>query len=61
MILSEDEILEFQNLCKRHGKETTKKEACEIGIKFLRLVELVFQPITKAEHNKHNLAPKNNT
>ena len=53
-MLSEDQILKFQNLYReRFGKEISRKEAYEKGIKLLRLVELIYKPITKKEYEQY--------
>ena len=37
---------------KRFGKELSREEACEKGIKLMRLVEIVYQPMTEAEYKQ---------
>ena len=37
---------------KRFGKEITREEAYEKGVKLMRLVEIVYQPMTEAEYQK---------
>jgi len=52
-MLSDDQIRKFQLLWKnRFGKEISKEEAYEKGAKLLRLIELIFKPITEAEYQK---------
>ena len=52
MNLTDENILEFQMLYKKHfGKEISKEEAYEKGIKLLRLMSLVYQPMTVDEFN----------
>ena len=45
MNLSDEKVIEFQNLYKEHfGKEISKKDACEQGIKLLQLVSVLYRP-----------------
>ena len=37
---------------KRFGKEITREEAYEKGVKLMRLVEIVYQPMTEAEYKQ---------
>ncbi len=49
-MLSDEQISKFQTLYKkRFGKEISREKAIEQGIKLIRLVELVYKPITKAD------------
>jgi len=53
MVLDNEQITKFQTLYKsRFGKEISREEAYEKGIKLMRLVELVYQPITEAEYQQ---------
>jgi hypothetical protein len=50
MVLSDDDIAKFQTLYKeRFGIELNKQDAYEKGVKLLRLLALVFKPMTKEE------------
>lgn len=50
MHLSDEHISQFQLLYKEHlGKEISKEDAYEQGVKLLRLVELIYKPLTRAE------------
>ena len=52
-MLSDEQITKFQNMYKkRFGKEITREEAYEKGIKLMRLVEIVYQPMTEAEYKQ---------
>ena len=52
-MLSDEQIKQFQILYKkRFGKEISREEAYEKGAKLLRLIELIFKPITEAEYQK---------
>lgn len=45
MNLSDEKVIEFQNLYKEHfGKEISKKDACEQGIKLLQLISILYRP-----------------
>ena len=53
MELSDQHIAEFQTLYKNHfGKEISREEAYEKGIKLLRLIKLVYKPLTEEELSK---------
>jgi len=52
-MLSDEQITKFQMLYKKHfGKEISREEALEKGIKLIRLVELIYKPMTEAEYQK---------
>ena len=52
-MLSHEQIKKFQTLYKnRFGKEISREEAYEQGAKLIRLVELVYKPMTEAEYQK---------
>ena len=54
-MITHEQIKKFQNLYrKRFGKKIDTDQACEQGIKLMRLVELIYQPITEQEYNKLN-------
>jgi len=45
MNLSDEKVIEFQNLYKEHfGEEINKKDACEQGIKLLQLISVLYRP-----------------
>lgn len=49
-MISDEQIQSFQTLWKnRFGIEITREEAYEKGVKLLRLVELVYKPMSEAE------------
>ncbi len=53
MVLSDKNISDFQELYRKHfGKEIGKQEAYEKGIKLVRLMSLVYKPITQAERDR---------
>ncbi len=52
-MLSDEQIIKFQMLYKnRFGKEISRQEAYEKGAKLIRLVELIYKPMTEAEYQK---------
>ena len=52
-MLSDEQITKFQILFKnRFGKEINREQALESGIKLIRLVQLIYKPITKGECQK---------
>lgn len=52
-MLSGEQITKFQTLYKnRFGKDINREEAYEQGVKLIRLVELVYQPMTEAEYQR---------
>lgn len=53
MALDDKQIQKFQLLWKqRFGEKISKSDALEKGIKLLRLVELVYHPISEAEYQE---------
>lgn len=51
MVLSDEDIRKFQDLYKeRFGKEISKENAYEQGVKLLRLMSVVYRPMTEAEY-----------
>lgn len=53
MALDNEQITKFQTLYKsRFGKEISREEAYEKGIKLMRLVELTYQPMTETEYQE---------
>lgn len=52
-MLTENQIAEFQKIYKnRFGKKISRKEACDKGIQLIRLIELIYKPITEAEYQQ---------
>jgi len=52
-MLSDEQIKTYQTLYKnRYGKKISREEAYEQGAKLIRLVELIYKPMTEAEHQK---------
>ena len=50
MVLSDKKIADFQAIYKaRFGKEISREEAIEKGIKLLRLIEIIYKPMTEKE------------
>jgi hypothetical protein len=51
MVLSDEDILSFQTIYrKRFGREISKEDAYEKGIKLLQLMSIVYRPMTEAEY-----------
>lgn len=49
-MLSHEQITNFQALYrKRFGREITREEAYEKGVKLMRLVEIIYKPMTEDE------------
>ncbi len=45
MVLSDENIKEFQELHKQHfGTEISREDAYESGMKLLRLISLIYRP-----------------
>ena len=52
-MLSDEQITKYQTLYKnRFGKEISREEAYEKGIKLMRLVEITYKPMTEAEYQQ---------
>lgn len=52
-MLSDEQIIKYQTLYKnRYGKEISREEAYEQGVKLIRLVELTYKPMTEAEYRE---------
>jgi urease accessory protein UreF len=52
-MLSDEEIIKYQTLYKnRYGKEISRKEAYEQGAKLIRLIELIYKPMTETEYQQ---------
>lgn len=50
MVLSDDDIRTFRIIYREQfGKEISKEDAYEQGIKLLRLMAVVYQPMTKED------------
>ena len=55
MQLTAKQVSKFQELYKRSfGKEISKENAYEQGVKLLRLMSLVYKPITKNDYEKYS-------
>ncbi|MCK5080921.1 MAG: hypothetical protein KAQ63_02055 [Candidatus Moranbacteria bacterium] len=52
MRLTKKQVKDFQQIYKKlSGKEISYQEAMESGTKLARLIEVVYKPITKKEHD----------
>ncbi len=55
MELTDQQIEQFQQLYKtRFGIDINYEDAKSRGLKLVRLVKLVYQPITKEQYKKHH-------
>lgn len=53
MVLDDEQIRKFQTLYKsRFGKEISREEAYEKGAKLVRLMELIYKPMTEDEYKQ---------
>lgn len=51
MVLSDEDIIKFQTLYKSEfGIEINREDAYEKGIKLLRLMSIVYRPMTESEY-----------
>ncbi len=49
--LSKQAVIEYQQIYRKtHGKDISYQEALAQGIKLIRLVEIIFKPMTEAEY-----------
>ena len=52
-LLTDEDVCEFQKLYKvRFGKDITYEEAYEQGVKLVRLLELIYTPMTLDEYQR---------
>lgn len=52
-MLSDEQVSKFQTIYKnRFGREISREEAYEKGAKLIRLVELIYKPMTEAEYQQ---------
>ena len=57
MNLTDDNLLEFQMLYKKHfGTEITKEQALEKGLRLIRLVEAVSRAVANEQQDAQNSA-----
>jgi hypothetical protein len=53
MVLSDENTISFQTLYKEHfGKDLSKEEAYEQGMKLLSLVSVIYRPMTSEDFEK---------
>jgi len=51
MTLTDEQIAHFQSLyAQRFGKELDRVEALKSGIKLIRLMQLIYKPMTRNEY-----------
>jgi len=52
-MLSDEQITKFQTLYRDHfNREISREEACEQGAKLIRLIELIWKPMTENEYQQ---------
>ncbi len=52
-MLSDEQVTKFQVLYKKQfGREITKEEALEKGVKLVRMMQLIYKPMTKEEYEQ---------
>ncbi len=53
ILISPEMITKYQELVRtRFNREISREEAFEKGTKLFRLVELIYKPMTEAEHQR---------
>ena len=53
MVLSDEDIVKFQALYKSEfGMEISREDAYEKGVKLLRLMSIVYKPMTEKEYKQ---------
>ena len=51
-MLTDKQVTEYQEIYKKiYGKEISKQEALEQGIKLIHLMEIVYKPMTQKEYD----------
>jgi len=49
-MLSDEQVKKFQELYKKHfGEEIDKKDALKKSMKLLRLIQMIYKPMTQVE------------
>lgn len=52
-MLTDEQVTKFQDIYKkRFGKEISRADALEKGIKLVRMMEIIYKPITKKEFDE---------
>jgi hypothetical protein len=52
MVLSDEQLKKFQSIYKsKFGKDISKEEAYEKGIKLFRLLDIIYKPMTQEDFN----------
>ena len=62
MAIDNDQVAKFQELYKnRFGKDISREDALEQGIKLIRLIEITYKPMKKFEYQQiQKLREENN-
>jgi hypothetical protein len=54
-MLTDEQVSKFQDIYrKKFGKEISREDALEGGIKLVRLMKIIYKPITKKELEEFN-------
>lgn len=60
-MLTEDQITQFQEIYRKHfGKNVSKEEAQDKGIKLVNLMRVAYSPLSKEKFEKLKRIEKNN-
>jgi hypothetical protein len=52
-VITDKQIARFQAIYKaRFGKEISRAEALEKGTKLVRMMQIIYKPITKTDYNR---------
>jgi hypothetical protein len=55
MVISDKQIEKFQEIYRNYyGSEISKEEAYEQGMKLIRMLKVIYHPITKEEFEKYS-------
>ena len=50
-MFSDEQVTKFQSLYKTHfGKSISREEAYDQGLKLLRLIEIIYKPMTETDY-----------
>ncbi|MDO8571901.1 MAG: hypothetical protein Q7R79_04445 [bacterium] len=51
-MLSDERIAKYQAIYKKYyGKEISREEAIEQGVKLIRMMQLIYKPMTREEYD----------
>jgi len=53
--LTKEQVEKFIEICeKQFGKKISYEQACADGTNFVKLISLIYKPITKADYEKYS-------